>query len=313
MDEKKILTITLNPAIDYTVQVPDFKTDAVNRASGGRRDPGGKGINAATITAQYKIKTAVSGFLGTENKRIFIEHFENFMIHDRFIYINGPTREGIKIADPLQQITTDINFAGFKIEQTHLDAFIAKFKDIIGEYDYVIMSGSLPENVPDGIYGELASIAAAAGVYTAVDTSREPLRLAIESGYVNLIKPNIDELSDLFDISVEEEKNTNALVGRLLDKVESVALSMGGDGSRLYNSGKCFQASAPIINVASTVGAGDSFLGGFITGLAQGKSPEDALRFAAATAASKLTKAGPGWSKDVPPGSFYDKISITEV
>ena len=307
--EKKILTVTLNPAIDYTVSVPEFESGRVNIAEAGRRDAGGKGINAASVTSQYRLETAVTGFLGTGNSRIFIEHFEKFRLHDRFIYIDGPTREGIKITDPKRQITTDINFPGFTITPGHLDQFRKTFSAVISEYDYVILSGSIPLNVPDDIYAELAEKASAAGVFCVVDTSGEPLRLAVESGFTDLIKPNLEELAGAFGTVGTDL--TEELTSHILSKVGMIALTLGEKGSRLYTADGVYDATAPEVNAVSTVGAGDSFLAGLVTGFAQGQSAPEALKLAAATAASKLTKAGAGWSDTYPPGGFYEQINIT--
>ena len=198
MNSKKVLTVTLNPAIDYTIDVPNFMPGNVNRALDGCRYPGGKGINVASITALYRLRTAVTGFMGSDNSSVFREHFECYHLDDRFIYINGITREGVKIVDSARSSTTDINFKGFNVEKKDIDRFIKKFSEIAGNYDYIIMSGSIPDGVSPEIYAELASISKGKGVFTAVDTNGEPLEAAVASGCLDLIKPNIDELKDAF-------------------------------------------------------------------------------------------------------------------
>jgi len=304
MKKAKILTVTLNPAIDYSVVVPSFRTDHVNRATGGRRDPGGKGINAATITAGYGIDTTVTGFLGTDNSLIFDNHFKTCGFRDEFIYVEGSTREGIKITDPADRVTTDINFNGFDIEQKAIDEFIFRFERLAVHHDMVLMSGSLPEGLPADFYAILAVIAKNADLFTAVDTSGEALRAAVESGTVDLIKPNEHELVEAFG---------DAGPADLLSRVGMVLLSLGEDGSRLYTADAVYEASAPAVDAVSTVGAGDSFLAGFISALSFGKAPDDSLRFAAATAASKLTKYGPGVSIENPPGGYYDSIKVRRI
>ncbi len=303
MTGKKVLTVTLNPAIDYTVEAPGFRPGHVNRALGGHRYPGGKGINVASITSRYRLRTAVTGFMGSDNCSIFREHFERYHLDDRFIYINGNTREGIKVVDSTHHLTTDINFRGFSVDQKDIDRFLIDFREFAGNYDFIIMSGSLPEGVKPNIYAELASIAAGKGVFTAVDTSGEALVKAVDSGCLNMIKPNIHELKDAFGTDDIESSG-------LLSKVKMIALSMGAAGSRLYTDKGIYEAGAPDVKASNTVGAGDSFLAGFIAGLAMDMSPPEALRLATATAASKLTKAGPGWSEKQPPGYFHDLIEV---
>lgn len=301
MNDKRILTVTLNPAVDYSVDVPSFRIDHVNRASGGRRDPGGKGINVATITARYGIETTVTGFLGSDNRLIFDNHFKNSSLKNEFIYINGYTREGIKITDPDNHLTTDINFSGFDVSKDNLDEFLSRFETLAAVHDFVVMSGSLPGGLPADLYAVLAKKARKAGAFTAVDTSGEALKLAVESGCVDLIKPNEHELDEAFghhDVTV------------LLPEVGMVLLSLGEAGSRLYTDEGVYEAEAPSVNVVSTVGAGDSFLAGFVSALIFEKDYPDALKFAASTAASKLTKFGPGLSDENPPGSFYERVAV---
>ena len=308
------MTVTLNPAIDYTIEVPNFSTDAVNRASTGRRDPGGKGINVATALSQSGLKTQVTGFLGKTNSFIFEDHFKKNAMKDHFIYVDGPTREGIKVADPVNVVTTDINFTGFHLTDNEIESFVIQFKKLIHHSDYVVLSGSLPAGVPIDMYATLAKIAKNSGAYVAIDTSGEALKCAIDSGSIDLIKPNMDELSDIYDEvrkADDKEAAVDKLAVQLLDNVGSVALSLGEEGSRLYTKKSIIQATAPGMKVKSTVGAGDTFLAGFIGGLATGLDERESLKNAAAWAASKLTMFGPGLSITEPPEHFMDLIQIS--
>lgn len=322
MNDKKILTVTLNPAVDYSVGVPGFLVNSVNRAESGRRDPGGKGINTATVTSRFGIKTAVTGFLGKENCSVFNEHFERNAIVDRFIYIDGFTREGIKINDNLRKETTDINFPGFSVDEKSLQTFIEEFDNLAAGYDYLLMSGSLPTGVPAHIYGRLAETASKAGAFTVVDASGKSLRSAVDSSYVNLIKPNIHELFEAFaepgmlEILNDEESilaEADRIARSLLDRVDMIALSLGEAGSMLYTADAVYRASAPRVDVATTVGAGDSFLGGLVAGFIFGKDEAGALQMAASSAASTLTMFGPGLSEEFPPGYFYDSVTVEKV
>lgn len=313
---KKILTVTLNPAIDYTVEVPNFRVDEVNRASFGRRDPGGKGINLATALSQGGLKTAVTGFLGKENSKIFTDHFKVNNLKDDFIYVDGSTREGIKVADPQNMITTDINFTGFNLTPSEIEEFRAEFVKLVKDFDYVVMAGSIPEGIPDTIYAELGVIAKNAGAFVAVDTSGPPLKKIIEAGAADLIKPNFDELAEIFPEVLNcdvDDKAVSDLMSIILTNIKMITLTLGGDGSRLYFEDQIFQATAAKIVVKSTVGAGDTFLAGFIGGLAKDMNPEDALLNAICWTSSKLTMFGPGLSKEQPPENFTSEIKVSKI
>ncbi|MBF9017900.1 MULTISPECIES: 1-phosphofructokinase family hexose kinase [unclassified Oceanispirochaeta] len=313
MMKKKILTVTLNPAIDYTIEVNNFAIDAVNRASASRRDPGGKGINVGTALSQGGFPVCLTGFLGKSNIDIFLNHIKVNSMEDRFLHVEGPTREGIKVVDPKNAVTTDINFPGFMLTEEEIARFIDLFSKIVSDFEYIVMSGSIPAGVPSNIYGELALIAKRSGAFVAVDTSGEALRAVIESGAADLIKPNIEELAEIYqelDDAEDKDSAVGALAEKLLEKVGMIALSMGGDGSRLYSKSGIYDVSTPKITVKSTVGAGDAYLAGLVAGLASDMDETAALKSASSWAASKLTMFGPGLSKESPPFQYLDKINV---
>ncbi len=139
-----IVTVTLNPAIDQTVTIPNFAVGTVNRVEQMQQNPGGKGVNVAAVLADAGHSVAVSGFLGRENDASFTALFEQKRIADRFVCIAGQTRVGIKIVDPSQRQTTDINFPG----QAPTPAELATlFQTLLGlDGAWFVLAGSLPQN-----------------------------------------------------------------------------------------------------------------------------------------------------------------------
>ena len=125
----KVVTVTLNPAIDQTVNIPNFKADQGNRVKREQLDAGGKGVNVASVLADYGFSVAATGFLGAENISIFEQLFTRKQIDDRFVRIDGRTRTGIKIIDEVHHETTDINFPG----QAPTEANITKLFQIVEE------------------------------------------------------------------------------------------------------------------------------------------------------------------------------------
>lgn len=310
---KRVLTVTLNPAIDITLEISDFTTNRVNRVNNSRKDPGGKGINIATALSEGGINCDVTGFLGRENADIFEEHFKNHYITNRFIYIDGSTREGIKVTDHKNRTTTDINFPGFEIDRESIDQFISEYTNMVEDYDYIILSGSLPPNIDRDFYTLLTSISHSRGKFTVLDTSGEALFNAINSGNITLIKPNIDELLELYpyiDKTVEDFHAIDRVVEEILNNVEIVALSLGDRGSRVYTRDGIYVINTPNIHIKSSVGAGDTYLAGFIAGLCMGKNMEEIVKTATSWAASKLNKYGPGLSKERLPEVFLDEIVV---
>ncbi|WP_218188063.1 1-phosphofructokinase family hexose kinase [Desulfosarcina cetonica] len=158
-----IVTITLNPAIDQTVTIPDFKVGGVNRVGESRCDAGGKGVNVAACLADYGLPVTVTGFLGEENPRIFEYFFSQKKIIDRFVRIAGSTRTGIKIVDDRNPSTTDINFPGQAPSQTDLQRLLEIIAPLSTRCPWFVISGSIPAGVPDDIYRRIIEMIMANG------------------------------------------------------------------------------------------------------------------------------------------------------
>ena len=290
----KIATITLNPAIDRTVSIPNFKAGKVNRVEREQSDPGGKGVNVASVLADYGFSIAVTGFLGAENSYIFEQLFVRKKIEDRFVRVAGRTRIGIKIIDEANQETTDLNFPG----QAPTADDVAKLFQIVEELavdcHWFVLAGSIPAGLNRGIYGELVERIKAAGRKVAVDTSGEGLRRALPAA-PTLIKPNIDELQEL----VGWQLNTRTYVIQaaqhwLAQGIQTVVVSMGEQGAIFVEDQEVVLARPPKVTVKSTVGAGDAMVSGTVAGKTLGFSLAECARLATAFSVSAISQVGSG-------------------
>ena len=149
-----IITVTLNPAIDQFVTVANFQANKVNRGQSIRLNPGGKGVNVASYLADSGLKVTVTGFLGHNNAEIFEKMFSRKKITDCFIRIPGQTRIGVKIIDPLEQVTTDINLPGLIPKPEELDKLLGMINHLADQNNNrgFVLSGNLPPGVPTDIY-----------------------------------------------------------------------------------------------------------------------------------------------------------------
>src|SRR6266481_9105314 len=151
----KIATVTLNPAIDQTVRVDSFRPNAVNRALAISFDAGGKGVNVGAFLADYGHDTAVTGYLGQENADIFEQFFASKGIDDYFVRIPGNTRINVKVVDEVNQQTTDINTPGETPPQEAMNTLLQTIEQLTNSCDWLVLSGSLPPDVPAAIYAAL--------------------------------------------------------------------------------------------------------------------------------------------------------------
>lgn len=307
----EVLTVTLNPAIDQTVQISNFAANTVNRVEQTQRNAGGKGVNVAVTLADAGHSVATTGFLGRENSAVFEEVFSQKRIVDRFVRIDGATRVGIKISDPVTQQTTDINFPGLAPAPADHESLLAQLEVVSASW--AVLAGSLPPGVDPAIYRELARALKARGCRVLLDTSGEPLRYALEAA-PQIIKPNIHELETLLGTTLPDSAAVIAAARDLLGRgVELVAVSMGKDGALLVSANSVVQARPPAVTVQSTVGAGDAMVAGIVAAQLRNLPLEAAARLATAFSVDKISHIGAGISGPEAIQALMEQVEVEEL
>ncbi|MGX1172979.1 1-phosphofructokinase [Pseudomonas sp. R151218B TE3479] len=289
----KILTLTLNPALDLTVELARLEPGQVNRSDDMHTHAAGKGVNVAQVLADLGHTLTVSGFLGEDNAQVFETLFAQRGFVDAFIRVPGETRSNIKLAEQDGRIT-DLNGPGPVVDAAAQQALLARLEQIAPGHDVVVVAGSLPRGVSPQWLQALIVRLKTLGLNVALDTSGEALRVALAAGPW-LIKPNTEELADALGCEVVSEAAQAQAAQRLhAQGVEHVVISHGADGVNWFSVGAALHASPPKVSVASTVGAGDSLLAGMLHGLLSADTPEQTLRTATAIAAMAVTQIGFG-------------------
>ncbi|WP_336038751.1 1-phosphofructokinase [Acinetobacter calcoaceticus] len=285
----KVLTITLNPAIDVTIQLNELQVGEVNRQESVEIHAAGKGLNIAQVLKDLGHEVIVSGFLGTTNRQIFDNHFKEAQFQPEFIYIEGETRQNIKIAEHSGRMT-DLNGKGFLVSEQDKKNLFQKIEMILPQVEVVAIAGSLPQGFSVDELKQLIKLIQGQGKKVALDTSGKALVAAIEC-QPWMIKPNTDELVESYQLPAatyaEQKKLFENLAG-----IEHVVISMGEDGVNWLHNIHPLHAKAPKVVVKSTVGAGDSLLAGMIHGLMNGFSAEETLKTATAIASHAVTQIG---------------------
>jgi 1-phosphofructokinase len=286
----KILTLTLNPALDLTVRLAHLEPGAVNRSETLLTHAAGKGVNVAQVLADLGHQVTVGGFLGEDNPQAFEALIARRGFADAFIRVPGETRSNIKIAEQDGRVT-DINAPGPQVSEQAQLALLNQLTLIAPGHDAVVVAGSLPGGVSAQWFQDLLVHLNHLGLKVALDTSGDALRAGLQAGPW-LVKPNTEELAEALD-------NATDAISRLHRQgVEHVVVSDGAAGVNWYRPGMALHATPPRVSVASTVGAGDSLLAGMLHGLLGGDTPEQTLRRATAIAAMAVTQIGFGISDD---------------
>lgn len=286
-----VVTVTLNPAIDQTLRIPGFVVGRVNRVADSRSDAGGKGVNVASVLADLGVPVIATGFLGRENAGLFETFFEHKGIEDRFVRIAGSTRAGIKIVDGQ---TTDINFPGLIPNRDEIEELFERVAALAAPDRWFVLAGSVPAGVAEDIYASLIESIHEKGGRVVLDTSGRPLLEALASR-PEVMKPNVDELSELAGQALDGPASVRSAGASLLDRgIQRVIVSMGGDGAVFVDRDRALLARPPKVTVRSTVGAGDAMVGGLVAGMIRGLPLDDLARLATACGAYAVTRAGSG-------------------
>ncbi len=259
-----IYTVTFNPALDYTMKLDTFKAGEINRSVGEEIYCGGKGINVSYVLNTLGHKSTamgfVAGFVGDE----IVNSLSKTGINCDFVKLReGTTRINVKLRHGGE---TDINGNGPVITEDAVSDFMKKL-DNLKNGDFLVIAGSVPSGIDKNIYAKIAEYTKDKGVKLIADTTGE-LLLKILPFKPFLIKPNLEELGDLFGCNITETDEVIVYASKLKEMgAKNVLVSMAEKGSLLVDEGGRVHirksAEGTLVN---SVGAGDSMVAGFIAG-----------------------------------------------
>lgn len=288
-----ILTITLNPALDLSVETPALALGEVNRTGNTRLEPAGKGINVARVLARLGHSVTVTGLLGEANATAFERLFAAEGLQDSFVRVPGQNRINVKIAEPDGRVT-DLNGPGFRMPEDALERLESRLARLLPECDAVVIGGSLSEGFPPAGLAGLVRQANRAGKPVWLDASGEGLNAGIEAGPF-AVKPNTDELSGWAGMPLNDMAAFESAAARLQDAgIAHVVVSMGPDGVLWHSPAGTLRSRVPPVRVVSTVCAGDTLLAGMLHGVLDQQPAETVLQYATALSAECVQHIGVG-------------------
>jgi 1-phosphofructokinase len=289
----RVLTVTLNPALDLAIRVAPIKLGEVNRTESTRIDAGGKGINVARVLQGLGHDVTVSGLLGADNETTFVRAFATWGLHDTFIRVPGETRINAKLSEPDGRVT-DLNGPGPRIPAHSLEALTERLWTLLPGLDAIAICGSLPPNVTPTQLAELITVIRQFRVPVWLDTSGPALLSGLAARPTG-VKPNETELAEWAGRPLDTpEARLHAALRLNAEGVDDVLLSAGADGVIWARRCNALIATSPRVQVVSTVGAGDTLLAGTLHGILSGWPRERSLRFGTALAAESVRHIGVG-------------------
>jgi 1-phosphofructokinase len=289
-----IVTLTLNPSLDRTVELPSLVRGGVIRASGGRIDPGGKGVNVARALLANGVAARAVLPAGGAVGRQLVELLEAEGVAMTAVPVAGATRSNLTLSEP-DGTVTKVNEGGELLGDDEIDGLadaVVQLVDPLDPLDWAVLSGSLPTGVDAGVYARLTERFVRAGIAVAVDTSGPALVRAVRAG-PTIVKPNRDELSEALgrDIRSLADAVEAAEVLRSAGAV-SVLASLGPDGAVLVDGDGVVFGDCVVDEPRSSVGAGDCLLAGFLASRSAGATGREALATALRWAAAAVELPG---------------------
>ena len=284
-----IYTVTFNPALDYILELDKLEIGKIQKSKTELILPGGKGINVSTVLTNLEIDNIAlgykAGFVGAEIERLL----RNMKVKTDFIDLEeGNSRINVKISGEEE---TAINTNGPKISENKILELLEKLKTL-NENDYLVLSGSIPSSIKDDIYEKICSIVKKQNVKIVVDATKNLLVQALKYNPF-LIKPNNEELGEIFDVEIHTKEDAYVYGKKLKEMgAQNVLVSMGKTGAALIDeAGQEYFLKSPEGKRVNTVGSGDSMVAGFIAGFLKYKNYNDALKMGvSAGSASALSK-----------------------
>lgn len=289
-----IATVTLNPSLDEWMHLASLRIGELNRAAGFARYPGGKGVNVSRVIQTLGGRTVAFGVAGGEDGMILRERMNRLALPHRFVTVPGPTRNNYKIVTERPRALTEINLAGPRVPAAALRVLWRQLAGARPRPRCAVLSGSLPPGVPASVYRRWIDALRRLGVPCMLDASGEPLRQGL-AARPWMIKPNRHEAEELLGRAVRGRLAASRAVQQLLRRGPAlVILSLGAEGALLgcASPPEVWAARSPAVKVDSAVGAGDSLVGGFLTGWASGRTLVEAFRLG--VAAGTATAMTPG-------------------
>ncbi|MDO5718529.1 MAG: 1-phosphofructokinase [Tissierellia bacterium] len=280
-----IYTITLNPCLDYIMDLDEFESGIINRSKSELVLPGGKGINVSQILQELGVKNTAVFFSASFTGKYLEQVLKEKNIETKSISIDkGFTRINVKVRSGYE---TAINAKGPEISDSSLDELFNYLKSI-DEGDIIVISGNIPPGLKENIYEEIIANSKKRGAEFVVDATKSALTSVLKHRPF-LIKPNHEELGEILDVEINNFEDAIDGSRKLqLEGARNIITSMGAKGAVLITEdGEVFIAESLKGDVKNTVGAGDSMVAGFISGYYHMKNYEKA--FALAVAAGTAT------------------------
>ncbi len=292
-----IITVTLNAALDKTLEVPNFTPGRRHRTVDQTTVPGGKGVNIARAIKRLGQPVIATGFAGGATGNRILEALGDEAILNAFVRIREESRTNTAVLDPTTGMHTEINERGPSVSLHELELFREKLLYLAKGASICVFAGSLPRGVETDVYAGLIREVRRLGVTTMIDTDGEPLRLAVRSE-PEVVSPNELEAEELVghEFNDGDDRAQAVVEMRRLGAGEAIMTVSDGCYAQVLEGGApaLYRVRVEEQEARSSIGSGDAFLAGYVAARYAGKSSVDCLRFGVACGAESIRHFGAG-------------------
>lgn len=287
-----IVTVTMNPAIDKTLDVDTLHQGNLNRISHVELDAGGKGINVSKTIKQLGEPSIATGFIAGNNGLVIENVLKSMGIETDFVKVEGETRTNTKVFEQSGAVT-ELNEPGPVINEAQMQELLDKIQGYAREGTLVVLAGSVPKGVDTDIYARITKLVHEKGGKVLMDADGELFVKALEAD-PDMIKPNKDELQRYAGIDhVSDESALISIAKDMKSKgVSFMAVSMGASGAMFLGDDYVAKCAGLKVTAHSTVGAGDAMVAAMAYGWNRKLEREEQLRYCMATSAGAVTTIG---------------------
>ncbi|HEX3045766.1 MAG TPA: 1-phosphofructokinase family hexose kinase [Bacillota bacterium] len=307
---KKILAITLNPAIDKVYAIDDFEIGGVFRPRDMTATAGGKGLNVARVTHLLEEPVVATGFIGGGNGQFIQNKVRESKIAAEFVPIEGESRICINVTDTQKSLCTEILEPGPAVSFEESQQFLEHYRRLLQDSSLVTASGSLPLGISVDFYRQLIEIAAQYNIRFILDTSGSPLEQGIQSEPF-MIKPNLEEARKLLRLDLATLKEQAEAVLKLKQRgIPIPCITLGKDGCLAGLDDGVYHFYGKPVEVVNSVGSGDSFVAGCAVGLVRNFKPVDVIKLGMAAGMANTQFFQTGMISLELVNRFYEQIQF---
>lgn len=313
MPTSKIVTVTLNPAVDRSGVVQELRPSEKLRCTNEHCHPGGGGINVARVLTRFNVDVIAVFPVGGYTGELLKSMIEAEKVRYSSIDVPGSTRENVSIRSNADGQQYRFVFPGAEMSIADIERCCDLALSHVARDSYIVISGSLPPGAPVDTYAKLATRASKIGAHVALDSSGAAFVQCLGPA-LSIFKLNEEELGNISGAPVYDRERCIAAARQLLAAgPKMAAITRGAKGAILVTASEAWDAGAPLVHAISSIGAGDTFLAILIEALSRGQTPEVGLRHAVAAASAALLTEGTGLAWPEKMRSFISQIPVESI